>query len=83
MTLEQLGDSMIPHEIKSKMASNTAQQALIKATEALIKIESHEKTCSFRWHEVNRRATQQGRLQLLLLGKIFAVLILLLADKFA
>ena len=72
---------MIPHETKSKLASETAQHALVKATEALTKIEAHEGTCAFRWTEVNRRIAQQGRLQFLLLGKILAVLVLLVADK--
>jgi len=71
----------MPHEIKSKMASQTAQNALMKATEALVKIQEHEKTSSFRWEEVNRRTAQQGRLQVLLLGKILAILILLIVDK--
>lgn len=72
---------MISHETKSKMASQTAQNALVKATEALIKIESHERASSFRWEEVSRRITYQGRLQFLLLGKILAVLVLLMVDK--
>ena len=72
---------MIEHETKSKRASQTAQNALVKATQALTKIESHESVCSFRWQEVNRRTTHQGRLQILLLGKILAILVLLLMDK--
>lgn len=31
--------------------------------------------------KVNRRTTHQGRLQILLLGKILAILVLLVADK--
>ena len=72
---------MAAHEIKSKLVSQTAQYALIKSTEALTKIEEHEKVCSVRWAEVNRRTAAQGRLQLLLLGKILAILILLIVDK--
>ena len=32
-------------------------------------------------HEVNRRTAQQGRLQILLLRKLLAILVLLIADK--
>lgn len=79
---QELGDKiMIPHEVKSKLASETAQHALIKATQALTMIEQHEKTCSVRWYEVNRRTTHQGRLQLLVLGKILAIIILLVMDR--
>ncbi len=71
----------MPHEVKSKLASQTAQNALVKATQALTKIEESEKINSFRWAEISRRTGHQSRLQILLLGKILAILILLLMDK--
>jgi|GEM_PF-5835656 len=74
---------MVDKELKASMASETAQYALIKATEALTKIEEHEKTTAFMWDEMNRRTAVNMRIQYLMLAKLLAVLGMLFWDRFS
>lgn len=60
--------------LKDSKASDTAQQALIMATKAMVMIEAHEKTCGRRWSLLTK-------LILLVLAKLGALLVFLLSDK--
>ena len=73
---------MIDKELKASMAAETAQYALIKATEALTKIEEHEKTTAFMWEETNRRTAVNMRIQYLMLAQLLTVLGMLFWERF-
>ena len=51
---------------------STAQDALVKATTALVKIEEHEKTCAERWKSVKNVGFLQLTVMLTIMGFLLA-----------
>lgn len=69
------------HSEVAEKALEKANDAYMKAAIALTKIAEHEKTCKVQWDELQRRASQNAKLQLLVLGTMLSILGVLAYDK--